>query len=51
MRSEKKSRKTPLECRFGAKFPYLQVFWDAGSESEFRFETGSSIVSVSAHVQ
>ena len=42
-----------FECfpRFGAKFPYIQVFWHAGSESEVHVETGSSILGVSAHAQ
>ena len=48
MRSEKIA-KTPLKRRFGANFPYVQVFGHAGSESEVHFETGSSILGVSAH--
>ena len=50
MRSNKIA-KTPLKRRFGAKFPHIYVFGHAGSESEVHFETGSSILGVSAHAQ
>jgi hypothetical protein len=46
-----KIAKTLLKRRFPAKSPRINVFGHAASEAEVHFETGRSILGVSAHAQ